>query len=135
MMQVANRLQLSDSFVHIDGLPYDMLPSVYSSAAAYVFPSLYESFGLTPVEAMASGVPVACSSASVMPEICGEAVHYFDPYNPEDMAEKIAAILSDRSIRDNMVARGLERASMFSWTKAARETIGTYEKAIALAKG
>ena len=133
MIELVERLQLETSFVHVDGLPHDQLPEVYSNAAAYVYPSLYESFGLTPIEAMASGVPVVCSSASVMPEICGGAAHYCDPYDPEDMAEKIAAVLSDRALRDGLVARGLVRASEFSWTKAAKETFAVYQHAIALA--
>jgi glycosyltransferase involved in cell wall biosynthesis len=131
MMDLARRSGLADSFVHIDGLPYDKLPDVYAGASAYVFPSVLESFGLTPVEAMASGVPVACSNASVMPEICGDAPIYFDPDDPADIAAKILEILRNDTLRAEMVQRGLARANEFSWRRAARLTVEAYARAAA----
>jgi glycosyltransferase involved in cell wall biosynthesis len=132
MMDLAQRLGLAESFVHIDGLPYDTLPDVYAGASAYVFPSVFETFGLTPLEAMASGVPVACSNASVMPEICGDAPIYFDPDDPRDIAAKLLDILRNDVLRAEMVGRGLARAGEFSWRRAARQTLAAYDRAHAI---
>jgi len=132
MMDLVCGLGLADSFVHIDGLPYDMLPDVYAGASAYVFPSVLESFGLTPLEAMASGVPVACSNASVMPEICGNAPSYFDPDDPGDIAVKILEILRNDTLRAELVRRGFVRANEFSWQRTAQATLDAYTRAAAM---
>ncbi len=84
----------------------DALVDLYRSAGCLVFPSLYEGFGLPPLEAMACGCPVAVSNATSLPEVCGDAAEYFDPLSPEDMA---AAIL--RALDGRLVERGLARAA------------------------
>jgi glycosyltransferase involved in cell wall biosynthesis len=93
------------------------LASLYRSAAALVFPSLYEGFGQPPLEAMASGTPVASSNAGSLPEVCGEAAVYFDPTSVDEITEAILTVL-DRP--DHLVERGLERASGFTWDATAR---------------
>jgi glycosyltransferase involved in cell wall biosynthesis len=90
------------------------LVGLYRSAACLVFPSLYEGFGLPPLEAMACGCPVAVSNATSLPEICGNAAEYFDPLSPEDMA---AAIV--RALDGQLVERGLARAAEFTWEACA----------------
>ncbi len=102
------------------------LPCVYRLASALVFPSLGEGFGFPLVEAMASGLPVAASRSSVMPEICGDAAVYFEPENAADMAEKMIAVLENRSLREKLISRGLKRAQDFSWERAAEETLDFY---------
>ena len=134
MMDLVDRLGLTDSIVHIHGLPYESLPEIYAGASAYVFPSVIESFGLTTLEAMACGVPVACSNASAIPEICGDAPVYFDPDNPEDIAAKILMILRDGTLRADIVRRGLARSKEFSWRRAAQLTMAEYERAYHLGK-
>lgn len=103
------------------------LQQYYAFADLLVFPSLYEGFGLPPLEAMAVGTPVACSHAASLPEVCGEAALYFDPSQPQDMADKISKILENRSLRDELVKRGLEWARPFSWDHAASQTVGVLE--------
>ena len=104
------------------------LPPLYANATLYVFPSLCETFGLTQIEAMACGVPVLASNTSVMPEISGDAAMYFDPYNPEDMAETMGRMLMDATLRAELRAKGLERARQFSWEKTARQTLRVLEE-------
>ena len=105
------------------------LIDLYLEAEAYVQPSLSEGFGLQTVEAMALGVPVVQSNASCLPEIGGKAALYFDPYDPKDMAEKMAKILGNKALKQKLSKAGLERAKEFSWEKMAKETLKVYEKA------
>lgn len=93
----------------------DELVELYRTAACLVFPSLYEGFGLPPLEAMACGCPVAASNATSLPEVCGDAAEYFDPLSPEDTA---AAIL--RALDGRLVERGLAQAAGFTWDACAR---------------
>jgi glycosyltransferase involved in cell wall biosynthesis len=101
--------------------------SLYRRAAAVVFPSLYEGFGLPPIEAMACGCPVASSNAGSLPEVVGDAAVLFDPTDPDAIAAGIAEALG-RS--DELVARGLERATRFTWDATARAHDRVYELAI-----
>jgi glycosyltransferase involved in cell wall biosynthesis len=93
------------------------LVRLYRTASALVFPSLYEGFGLPPVEAMACGCPVAASRATSLPEVCGDAAELFDPMSPPEMARAIEAVLADPA---PYVERGLARARVFSWGTTAR---------------
>lgn len=103
---------------------------IFRLATAFVFPSLCEGFGLPLVEAMASGIPVAASLTSAIPEVCRDAAVYFQPESPESMAEKVVAVVEDGELRHRLIARGKERVRDFSWEKAAVETLGFYERII-----
>ena len=105
------------------------LPILYSRAQLYVFPSLYEGFGLPLLEAMASGTAVAASNATSLPEVAGDAAAYFDPRDVDDMAGVIGALLQDDRLREQLRARGLERARRFTWEDCARRTLAVYEQA------
>jgi glycosyltransferase involved in cell wall biosynthesis len=98
-------------------VPREQLAALYRRAAAVVFPSLYEGFGQPPLEAMASGCPVACSTAGALPEVCGNAARYFDPLSVDEMVESVLTVLDDP---DRLVQRGLERAAEFTWDACAR---------------
>ena len=98
-------------------VPREELASLYRRASALVFPSLYEGFGQPPLEAMASGCPVACSTAGSLPEVCGNAARYFDPLSVDEMVEAISTVLESPGA---LVERGLERAAHFTWDACAR---------------
>ena len=104
----------------------DDLPAVYSGAAVFVFPSLYEGFGLPLLEAMACGVPVITSNISSMPEVAGDAAMLVDPRNVDGLAAAIAQVLRDEALRDRLRGAGIARARQFSWETAARQTLDAY---------
>jgi glycosyltransferase involved in cell wall biosynthesis len=104
------------------------LPALYSAATAFVFPSLYEGFGLPPLEAMACGTPVLCSATSSLPEVVGDAALLFDPEEPEAIAEALRRVAKDAALRERLRSEGLRRAAEFSWDRAARETVAVYRR-------
>ncbi len=106
------------------------LPNLYAGAAAFIFPSLYEGFGLPPLEAMACGVPVLASDRAALPEVIGDAGLTFDPEQPQDTALKIAAILEDSAARADLAHRGENRARRFTWAACAQATVEAYRQAL-----
>lgn len=111
-------------------VPDAQLEIFYSAAAAYVFPSLYEGFGLPPLEAMANGCPVASSRRASLPEVLGAAAAYFDPENEDDMIAAIRRILDDQEYRQQLIAAGREQAKKYHWWECARDTQAIYEEAL-----
>ncbi len=107
-------------------LPDEMLAIVYRLASVFVFPSLYEGFGLPPLEAMASGTPVVTSNVSSLPEVVGDAALLVDPTNADDIANAIRRILTEPALAADLSARGLARARTFSWERAARQVHDIY---------
>jgi glycosyltransferase involved in cell wall biosynthesis len=105
------------------------LEGLYRTADCFVFPSLREGFGLPLLEAMARGVPIACSNTSAVPEVAGNAALYFDPYRIDEIAGAVVRLLQDRALASELVQRGRARQAQFTWTKAARETLASYERA------
>lgn len=100
--------------------------ALYSACDLFVFPSLYEGFGLTPLEAMACGAPVVCSDTSAMPEVAGGAALLFDPTKPDEIAQACLRVLRDDALRVVMRERSLKQAATFNWQKTARLTIDAY---------
>ncbi len=123
VFQAVERLNLRDRVLFPDFVSDDDLPALYAGATLFVYPSLYEGFGLPVAEAMACGAPVVSSNASSLPEVGGDAVLYFDPRDVDAMAETIRRALSDESLRNDLRARGIAQAKKFSWEKAARELL------------
>lgn len=103
---------------------------LYTHAAAYVFPSLMEGFGLPGLEAMGYGAPVVSSNATCLPEVYGQAAHYFDPGNVGDMARAIDEVLANENLRANLVQNGYQRLQQYSWRKMAQQTLDVYRQVI-----
>jgi len=109
-------------------------PAIYSGARLFAFPSLYEGFGLPPLEAMCCGAPVICSNRTSLPEVVGDAALSIDPDDTTAFAGAMYDILTNDALRADLQARSLRRASLFSWQKAATETLAVYQEAIADSK-
>ncbi|MCS7287390.1 MAG: glycosyltransferase family 1 protein [Anaerolineae bacterium] len=117
--------------VHFTGyVPDEDLPALYSAADLFVFPSLYEGFGLPVLEAMACGVPVICSNTSSLPEVAGDAALLVDPTDVQALAKAIERALTDETLRAMLRAKGLERARMFTWEKTAQKTLEVYRRVL-----
>ena len=130
ILQAVEELELEAHTIFTGYIPDEDLPAIYSGADLFVFPSLYEGFGLPPLEAMACGTPVVCSNAASLPEVVGDAAIMVDPYDVEGLAQAMRRVLADRDLQEDLRQRGLERAKLFSWEKTARETMQVYEKVL-----
>ena len=111
-------------------IPDEELPLLYNCAEVFVFPSLYEGFGLPPLEAMASGLPVVCSNAASLPEVVGESAIKCDPLDQGAFADGIYRLLTDSSLRNKLIREGRERAKLFSWTETAKRTAIVYNECL-----
>ena len=109
-------------------------PAIYCGASLFVFPSLYEGFGLTPLEAMSCGTPVICSNRTSLPEVVGDAAISFDPANLREMVQAMHSVLTNNELQADLRARSLKRAAQFNWQKTAIETIDVYQEAFLLSK-
>ena len=122
-----------EEYIQFTGyVPKKDLPVMYSMADLFVFPSIYEGFGIPPLEAMACGTPVIVSNQGASPEICGEACLKVNPYDVNDISEKIEMLLTNKDFRKNKIGLGLERVKQFSWEKTAKETLKVYEEALSI---
>jgi glycosyltransferase involved in cell wall biosynthesis len=119
-------LEIQREIVFLGRVPGDVLPALYNGALLFVYPSLYEGFGLPPLEAMACGVPVVASNTSSLPEVVGDVGVLVDPTDTQELAAALASLLGDAERRSELSSRGLTRASLFSWERAARETLRVY---------
>jgi glycosyltransferase involved in cell wall biosynthesis len=113
-----------------DFIPNPQRDWLLKNAAAYVFPSLLEGFGLPGLEAMGYGAPVVSSNATCLPEVYDDAAHYFDPLNTDDMARAIDEVLSDENLRDNLIAEGYKQIAKYSWGRMAKQTYSVYIDAV-----
>jgi glycosyltransferase involved in cell wall biosynthesis len=109
-------------------VPEDTLAVMYRLAAVFVFPSLYEGFGLPPLEAMASGTPVVTSNVSSLPEVAGDAALLVDPYDPASIADGIYEVLVNEETRRTLRQRGLLRARQFSWEQSVSRVREIYQE-------
>lgn len=108
----------------------ELLPALYAGATAFAFPSLYEGFGLPPLEAMACGVPVLTGNLTSFPEVVGEAGVMVDPTSVEAIADGLLRLIQDDSLRQALIAKGLARAALFSWDEAAQKTWSVLQEAL-----
>jgi len=121
--RLIEELNLQDS-VRITGwVPREELYSLYARARAFVYPSTFEGFGMPVLEAMAAGIPVACSDIPPLREVAGDAALFFDPLNEDDIASSIERVMSDTSLQEQLATAGRERARGFTWRKSAEQTL------------
>jgi glycosyltransferase involved in cell wall biosynthesis len=118
------------AITHVGHVSDAELYALYSRAECLLFPSFYEGFGLPPVEAMTLGCPAIVSQASVLPEICGDAVLYCDPTKPESLADAIRQLHSHSDLREKLITRGKQRSRLFSWANGAESLLNSLSAAI-----
>jgi len=121
---------LADAVRWVGAVSRDDLPALYAGAALFAYPSLYEGFGLPPLEAMACGTPVLTSRVSSLPEVVGDAAVLIDPHDEAALASAIAQVLAGAELRADLAARGRARARQFTWERCARETLTVYREAL-----
>lgn len=113
--------KLKENCVFTGFVDDETLAGLYQNATAFIFPSLYEGFGLPTLEAMSYGTPVIASSAASLPEVLGDAVLYVNPYNLEDIAEAMIKVTIDKALRENLIAKGQEQCRKYSWDNTAKK--------------
>lgn len=111
-------------------LPDTQRDWLYKNTSAYIFPSLMEGFGLPGLEAMGYGAPIVSSNATCLPEVYGNAAHYFDPLNIDDMERAINEVLNDYKLRNSLVKKGYKQLSKYSWLRTAKQTHAVYMDAL-----
>jgi glycosyltransferase involved in cell wall biosynthesis len=127
---LAARLGVADRVRFPAWVSEDELEKLYASATCFVLPSLIEGFGLPVLEAMARGVPVACSDRPALPEVAGDAALLFDPTDQSAVTDAVRRLLTDAELRESLARRGLQRAGLFSWRRTAEATLASYRRAI-----
>lgn len=128
IFQVVKDLNLEDDVIFTGFVPDEDLPGIYSGAELFVFPSLYEGFGLPPLEAVSYGLPVIISNTSSLPEVIGDAGIPVDPNNPDDIAQAMLRVIKDKNLRMELKDKGLCRIKEFPLERMIRETIKVYEE-------
>jgi glycosyltransferase involved in cell wall biosynthesis len=131
LRELALDVGVADDVVFPDWVSNDELESLYGQASCFVLPSFQEGFGLPVLEAMAHGVPVACSAVSSLPEVAGDAALYFDPCDESQIAAQIRRLLADRTLAEQLIGRGYRRLQQFTWRRTAERTLASYRSAIA----
>jgi glycosyltransferase involved in cell wall biosynthesis len=122
-----SRLNLSNKIIQMN-VTDEILAVLYSNAKAFVYPSLYEGFGITVLEALTCGAPAVLSNRSSLPEVGGDAALYFDPEQSESLEQVLRIVLTKNDVSEEMRVKGFERAKLFSWKKTGEKTIETYKK-------
>lgn len=128
IFETIDKLNLQNDVVFTGYVSDEDLPALYNAADLFVYPSLYEGFGLPPLEAMACGTPVITSNTSSLPEVVGDAGIMVDPYDVDGLADAMHKVLTNDGLREDMIKKGLKRAKMFSWEKCAKEMLDVYEE-------
>ena len=125
-LKKCNRQELLKNFIFLGFIASDEMPLMYNAATLFLYPSLRESFGLPILEAMGCGTPVITSNTSSMPEVSGNAALLVDPFSTNDIAEKIAEILTNVSLKNDLIQKGIVRAAEFTWKRSAENLLSIY---------
>ncbi|ABR55980.1 MAG: hypothetical protein PWP15_87 [Methanothermococcus sp.] len=128
IFETIEKLNLQKDVIFTGYVPDEDLPALYNAADLFVYPSLYEGFGLPPLEAMQCGTPVITSNTSSLPEVVGDAGIMVNPYDVDELANKMYEVLTNDGIREELSKKGIERAKLFSWKKCAEEHLKVYEE-------
>ena len=131
VFRAVERLGLAGRVRFAGHVPGEQLPLWYNAAEVFVYPSLYEGFGLPPLEALACGTPVVTSATSAMPEVVGDAAVLVDPRDPEALAAALTRLLAAAALRATLRDRGPRRAALFSWARTAAATRAVYDEVLA----
>lgn len=130
--EIMQEIQKNKEHIRYLGYVTDaQLAHIYNLASIFIYPSLYEGFGLPPLEAMACGTPVIVSSVASLPEVCGDAALYIDPTDPQDIKDKILTLLNDTNSREALSQKAQAQAALFSWDKSALEHFKVFQKVLA----
>jgi len=129
-VQLAKELGIGEKVVLTDWITDGQLKWAMQHTQAYIYPSLSEGFGLPPLEAMINDAPVVSSNATCMPEVLGNAAHYFNPLDVDDMAAKISEVLDDAALRKQLITRGHEQIKKYSWQRMAEQTLAVYKQVL-----
>ena len=127
LQQQVSTLASAKSIFITGFLPDEQAKWLYEHCQAYVYPSLSDGWGLTPLEAMTHGAPVVASNASCIPEVLGDAAHYFDALRPSDIVQKVSNVLDDAQLRQQLRTKGAEQIKKYSWRRMAEETLAAYK--------
>ncbi|GGH18059.1 glycosyltransferase family 1 protein [Mucilaginibacter phyllosphaerae] len=130
LFELINKNNIKDHIVFTGFVNDDDMDTIYAGASLFILPSLYEGFGLPPLEAMVNKCPVLVSNLNSLPEVCGDAAVYFDPQDYDDIALQINKVLSDPSLSKGLVMKGTERIKLFTWADSARQHIQLFKKLI-----
>lgn len=133
--KIISRFSLSKNITILGYLSHNEISYIYSKAHFLVFPSLFEGFGMPPLEAMGAGLPVACSNVTSLPEIVGKAALMFNPKKPKEIAKAIYKLWLDGKTRKDLIKKGLEQAKIFSWDNTIRNNVKVYEEVYKKSKG
>lgn len=128
--QLVQRAGAGGRVTFLGFIPIEQLVALYRDAALFVYPSLYEGFGIPILEAFSAGCPVLASNVTSIPEVGGDAALYFDPLSVEEMAAAIMRVIGDASLRASLARQGYARAQQFSWDETARQTLSIYERCL-----
>lgn len=127
IISTIERLGLTDRVIFTGFAPYSHLPYFYNAASLFIYPSLYEGFGLPPLEAMACGCPTITSNITSIPEVVDDAAILINPYDVGELSQSIIHVLEDKKLSMDLIIKGLKRASQFSWENTAKNTLKVYE--------
>jgi glycosyltransferase involved in cell wall biosynthesis len=127
---ILDEAKINPNINFLSNITDDELRLLYNESKLFLFPSFYEGFGLPPLEAMACGTPVITSNISSMPEVCGNAAIYVDPYNIEDITQKLSMLLNNNVLHQKMINKGLEHVKHFTWEKAANKHLKVFNEVL-----
>jgi glycosyltransferase involved in cell wall biosynthesis len=130
IFRLVDELHLNRDVIFIDHAPINDLCAIYNLAEVFVYPSLYEGFGLPPLEAMSCGCPVITSNISSLPDVVGNAGIMVDPYDTKGLSQNIKMVINDSDLKKRMIMSGIKRAESFQWEQCIRETTSVYESCI-----